>query len=49
MKPVELVNGTGPPLSSCLIDTIETEPPQKNKSNGTTAPTESGDLESGLD
>ncbi|XP_056872621.1 intersectin-2a isoform X3 [Takifugu flavidus] len=33
MKPIELVNGTGPPLSSCLIDTIETEPPQKNKSN----------------
>lgn len=35
MKPSELVNGTGPPIGSCLIDTIETEPPQKNKSNGT--------------
>lgn len=34
MKPSELVNGTGPPISSCLIDTMETEPPQKNKSNG---------------
>uniref|UniRef100_H3C3D0 Intersectin 2a n=1 Tax=Tetraodon nigroviridis TaxID=99883 RepID=H3C3D0_TETNG len=33
MKPSELVNGTGPPGGSCLIDTIEIEPPQKNKSN----------------
>ena len=34
MKPSELVNGTGTPIGSCLIDTIETEPPQKNKING---------------
>lgn len=34
MKPSELVNGTVPPVGACLIDTIETEPPQKNKSNG---------------
>ncbi|KAM9703257.1 intersectin-2a isoform 1-T1 [Menidia menidia] len=32
IKPSELVNGTGPHTAPCLIDTTETEPPQKNKS-----------------
>ncbi|XP_047429813.1 intersectin-2a isoform X2 [Mugil cephalus] len=32
IKPSELVNGTGPYITPCLIDTTETEPAQKNKS-----------------
>ncbi|XP_034018749.1 intersectin-2a isoform X2 [Thalassophryne amazonica] len=33
IKSSELVNGTGPYITPCLIDTIEAEPPQKTKSN----------------
>ncbi|XP_029966081.1 intersectin-2a isoform X2 [Salarias fasciatus] len=31
-KPTELVNGTGPYITPCLIDTVEIEAAQKNKS-----------------
>uniref|UniRef100_A0A3B4YRJ6 Intersectin 2a n=1 Tax=Seriola lalandi dorsalis TaxID=1841481 RepID=A0A3B4YRJ6_SERLL len=33
IKSSELVNGTGPYITPCLIDTIETEPAQKTKSS----------------
>ncbi|XP_040920146.1 intersectin-2a [Toxotes jaculatrix] len=33
MKSSELVNGTGPYITPCLIDTTEAEPPQKTKSS----------------
>ncbi|XP_068433588.1 intersectin-2a isoform X4 [Clinocottus analis] len=33
IKPSELVNGTGPYLTPCLIETLEMEPGQKNKSS----------------
>ncbi|XP_073349474.1 intersectin-2a isoform X2 [Pagrus major] len=33
IKPSELVNGTGPYITPCLIDTIEVEPAQKTKSS----------------
>ncbi|XP_008284406.1 intersectin-2-like [Stegastes partitus] len=33
MKSSELVNGTGPYITPCLIDTVEVEPAQKNKSS----------------
>lgn len=33
IKPSELVNGTGPYVAPCLIDTAETEPAQKTKSS----------------
>uniref|UniRef100_A0A673CRU8 Intersectin 2 n=1 Tax=Sphaeramia orbicularis TaxID=375764 RepID=A0A673CRU8_9TELE len=34
IKSTELVNGTGPYITPCLIDTTEIEPPQKTKSSG---------------
>ncbi|XP_034383836.1 intersectin-2-like [Cyclopterus lumpus] len=33
IKPSELVNGTGPYITPCLIETLEIEPAQKNKSS----------------
>uniref|UniRef100_A0A673CRB3 Intersectin 2 n=1 Tax=Sphaeramia orbicularis TaxID=375764 RepID=A0A673CRB3_9TELE len=33
IKSTELVNGTGPYITPCLIDTTEIEPPQKTKSS----------------
>lgn len=32
---MELLNGTGPYVAPCLIDTSDLEPPQKTKNNGT--------------
>lgn len=34
MKSSELVNGTGPYITPCVIDTPEIEPAQKTKSSG---------------
>lgn len=34
---MELLNGTGPHVAPCLIDTSDLEAPQKTKNNGTAA------------